>query len=334
MANFLVTGGAGYIGSVLVPRLLAEQHRVTVIDCFYFGRQTLPQHPRLTCIQQDSRAITRTQLEDIDVLIDLAAMSNDPCGETFEALTWDVNHHARVRTAKLARQAGVKRYILPSSCSVYGFQEQQVAETSPANPLTTYAQANLKAEQDILPLATEDFCVTALRLSTVFGYSPRMRLDLVVNAMTYSAWKHGEIIVHGGGNQYRPLIHVKDVASSMIHAAKARKNMINGEIYNVGGQHLNCQIKDIAKKIQHHMKKKGKEVRIIHNGPQDLRSYCLYFDKIHRRLNWGPRHDINTEITKLVSRLDSGNLPIDERCYTLNWYNYIFISAECFQHNN
>lgn len=331
MQHFLVTGGAGYIGSVLVPRLLAENHKVTVIDRFYFGRDTLPIHPRLTCIEQDSRCIRKEQLESVNTIIDLAAMSNDPCGETFEALTWEVNHQARVKTAKLAKQAGVQRYILPSSCSVYGFQDQEVNERSATNPLTTYAQANLKAEQDVLPLATENFCVTVLRLSTVFGYSPKMRLDLVVNAMTYSAWKHGEIIVHGGGTQYRPLVHVKDVASSMLHVSIAPKEAINGEIYNVGGQHLNCQIKDVAAQIQHQIGKKGKQLQIIHNGPQDLRSYRVNFGKIQQLLGWHVRHDINNEIAKLVVRLESRRLLIDERCYTLNWYNYILPPDQLFR---
>ncbi|MDF1637858.1 NAD-dependent epimerase/dehydratase family protein [Alcanivorax jadensis] len=327
MAHFLITGGAGYIGSVLVPRLLAEQHRVTVIDCFYFGQTTPAQHPALTCIEQDSRHISLTQLKGVDVVIDLAAMSNDPCGETFKTLTWEVNYRARARTARLARKAGVSRYILPSSCSVYGFQPEQVDEQSATNPLTTYARANLKAEQDILPLASESFCVIVLRLATVFGYSPRMRLDLVVNAMTYNAYKHGEIIIHGGGTQYRPLVHIKDVASAMICTAKAPTKIINGEIYNVGTESLNCQINNIAWQVQQQLHKKGRPIQIIHNGPQDLRSYQVSFTKIQAHCSWNSHHKLNKEIQYLIEGLDNKRINIDERCYTLNWYQRIFMAT-------
>lgn len=320
--HVLITGGAGYIGSVLTSHLLTQNYKVTVIDCFYFGQETLPVHPKLTCVQQDSRTICQEQLEGIDILIDLAAMSNDPCGEAFESLTWEVNHLARVRTANLAKQSGVKHYILPSSCSVYGYQKKIVDENSPTMPLTTYAKANLKAEEDIIPLGTNDFCVTALRLSTVFGYSPRMRLDLVVNSMTYNAWKLGEIVVHGGGTQYRPLVHTKDVSSAIIHIINAPSKYINKQIYNIGGQQLNCRINDIAEKIQAHMRKEGHSINIIHNGPQDLRSYRVSFKKLER-LGWQPSHSLAGEIAKLIQRMNNGKMSIDSRCYTLSWYSHI-----------
>lgn len=323
MPHFLITGGAGYIGSVLIPRLLAEHHRVTVIDCFYFGKNTLLRHPSLTCVVQESRQITQEQLSDVDVVVDLAAMSNDPCGETFEALTWKVNHQARVRTAQLAKQAGVPRYILPSSCSVYGFRHEQVDEQSETNPLTTYARANLKAEEDILPLASDSFCVTTLRLATVFGYSPRMRLDLVINAMTYSAWKHGEIIIHGGGSQYRPLVHIKDVAAAIVAIAKAPLQTINGEIFNVGSDKLNCKISDIAEQVQGMMQKNGRPIQVIHNGPQDLRSYRVRFAKIKERCFWQSHHSLHEEIHHITKKLDSGRIRVDQCCYTLDWYQKI-----------
>lgn len=322
MQTILITGGAGYIGSVLVPMLLSAGHKVVVLDQFYFGRETLPEHPLLSCIQQDSRSIGLQQLNGVDCVIDLAAMSNDPCGETFAKLTTEVNHLARYRTARLAREAGVKRYILPSSCSVYGYQPGIANEESATNPLTHYARANLAAEQDILPLASDAFCVTAVRLATVFGDSPRMRLDLVVNAMTYDALRMKEIHVAGGGTQTRPLIHVADAASALAALVNAPSSAINKQILNVGSNSMNYTINDIAEAVSYaHYVRRASRCRIIHNGPQDLRNYRVDFDRIWRTLAWQPAVSLETGIETLIRRFDAGELCIDGRCHTLDWYS-------------
>ena len=322
MQTILITGGAGYIGSVLVPMLLASGDKVVVIDQFYFGRQTLPEHPLLHCIHQDSRSISLQQLNEVDCIIDLAAMSNDPCGETFAKLTSEVNHLARYRTARLAQEAGVKRYILPSSCSVYGYQPGIADEQSATNPLTHYARANLAAEQDILPLASSAFCVTAVRLATVFGDSPRMRLDLVVNAMTYDALRMQEIHVSGGGTQTRPLIHVSDAAGALATLAMAPCPAINRQILNVGSNLMNYTINDIAEAVSYaHHVRYASRCRIIHNGPQDLRNYRVDFSRIRQVLGWQPAMSLEAGIETLMERFDAGELCIDGRCHTLDWYS-------------
>ena len=226
----LVTGAGGYIGSVLVPKLLKKGYRVKALDRYFFGKDKLRKTKNLIFIQDDVRKYDPSLLDDVDYVIDLVAVSNDPSGEYFNEATWQINYMARVRTAKLAKQKGVKRYILPSSCSIYGFQEEVVDETSPTNPLTTYAKANEKAEQKVLPLADEGFIVTVIRQSTVFGYSPRMRFDLAINGMTYGAWKTGKLPLMRDGTQYRPMVHVQDTTDVMVMLLSADESVINGEI--------------------------------------------------------------------------------------------------------
>ena len=215
--NILVTGAAGYIGSILIPKLIAEGHKVTALDRFFFG-DTLTDSNNLIKIRSDARNYDKNLLKGQDAVIDLVAISNDPAGEAFKDATYEINFEARKRTATLAKEFGVKRYILPSSCSIYGFQELDsvATEESPSNPLTHYAKANEMAEQAILPLADNDFCVTILRQATVFGYSPRMRFDLAINGMTFGAWKDRILPLMRDGKQWRPMIHVSDTADAMI----------------------------------------------------------------------------------------------------------------------
>ena len=212
-----VTGGAGYIGSVLVPKLLEYGHEVIVSDRFFFG-DTLPDHQRLTKKRADSRNLDSSLFEGVDAVIDLVAISNDPSGEKFAEATFEINHKSRLRTAKLAKEHGSERYILPSSCSIYGFQEDgHIAdEESPTNPLTSYSKANEMAEKDILPLADEKFVVTVVRQATVYGFSNRMRFDLAINGMTYGAWRERKLPLMRDGKQWRPMIHVKDTSDAMI----------------------------------------------------------------------------------------------------------------------
>lgn len=322
--HFLVPGGAGYIGSVLVPSLLAAGNKVTVLDQFYFGHDTLPEHPKLITLKQDIRNLRPEFLTDVDAIIDLAAMSNDPCGEIFSALTEQINFQARVRTATLARQAGVKRYILPSSCSVYGFQPLGVCELSSPNPLTVYAQSNLNAESHILKMASDTFCVTALRLATVFGYSPRMRLDLVVNSMAYSVWKNKEIIIFGGGTQKRPLIHVEDVASVIIQLLDMEQKEVNGQTFNVGSQTLNYVVNDIAREIAEvYHEATGDHPRIVHAGPRDTRSYHVNFTRLATLLGREPERSLKMAAGDIIQRLHENRIRIGPRCYTLDWYSRV-----------
>lgn len=321
--RILITGAGGYIGTSLVPLLLLSGHHVIAVDTFWFGRQLLPEHPNLVCMKQDTRNISLGTLRGVDAVIDLAALSNDPCGETFTEATWAINHRARARTACLAKKAGVKRYLLASSCSVYGFNPGTLDETAPTRPLTTYAEANLAAERDTLSLNDNTFSVTALRLATLFGYSPRMRLDLVVNSMCYSAWRHGEITVNGGGTQVRPLLHVMDAAEAFIRLMNPAITDTAGHVINIGRDDHNLHINGIAETIaQFHRTRRNRTVAIRHSGPQDVRSYEVSFKKMKQMLCWEPANPWETSLVRITDFLNQHHDTDFLRCHTLDWYRF------------
>ncbi len=321
METVLVTGAGGYIGTVLVPKLLEKGYKVKAVDRYFFGREKLPYHENLEIIQEDTRKLSENLFENVDYVIDLVAISNDPSGELFNEATWQINYESRVRTANIAKRNGVKRYILPSSCSIYGFQEAIVDETSPTNPLTTYAKANEKAEQEVLPLADKDFVVTVIRQSTVFGYSPRMRFDLAINGMTYGAWKTGKLPLMRDGTQYRPMVHVQDTTDVMILLLTVKKEKINGEIFNVGADHLNYQIGNLGKIVAETIEKEtGKEIEIEWYGDPDHRSYRVSFKKIREILGWEPKWDAKAGVKEIVNKLESGKIDKTTETITLNWY--------------
>ncbi len=321
METVLVTGAGGYIGTVLVPKLLSKGYRVKAVDRYFFGKEKLSEHKNLEIIKEDTRKLPEEIFKDVDYVIDLVAISNDPSGEFFNEATWQINYKSRVRTAHLAKRNGVKRYILPSSCSIYGFQEEIVDETSKTNPLTTYAKANEKAEQEVLPLADNNFVVTVIRQSTVFGYSPRMRFDLAINGMTYGAWKTGKLPLMRDGTQYRPMVHVQDTSDVMVLLLSTEKEKINGEIFNVGGDDLNYQIGKLGNIVAKTVEREtGKKVEIEWYGDPDKRSYRVSFRKIKDVLNWEPKWNAEMGIKEIVNKLEKGELDKTTETITLNWY--------------
>jgi nucleoside-diphosphate-sugar epimerase len=311
-----VTGAAGYIGSVLVPMLLEAGHEVTALDRFFFGA-TLPDHPRLATRRHDSRFTTIADLEGAEALIDLAAVSNDPSGEEFRNETLAINWRARASNAALAKAAGVRRYLLPSSCSIYGFQDKDavVDETWPTNPLTTYAIANEKAEQDVLALADDAFTVVALRQATVYGLSPRMRFDLAINGMTYGAYRTGVLPLMRDGSQWRPMIHVKDAAAAQVFMLEAPADRVNGRIFNVGSAGNVYQLGPLAEIVA---AETPREVRIEFYGEVDHRSYRVSFERIEG-LGWTARRGAADGVREICAAMDAG-LEKDDRTVTLAWY--------------
>jgi nucleoside-diphosphate-sugar epimerase len=318
----LVTGAGGYIGSVLVPMLLEVGHEVVAVDRFLFGREVLPQEAHgLTVVQEDVRRIHTAILEGVDAVVDLAALSNDPAGELDPEKTWDINHRARVRLARMAKERGVRRYLLPSSCSVYGFQDGLLDESSPPNPLTTYAKANLQAEREVLPLADAHFVVVVIRQATVYGYSPRMRFDLAINGMVRGFFRNGKIPILRDGTQWRPFVHVRDTCRAILMLLDAPGHRVNAEVFNVGADDQNVQIMALAQRVANAL---GVPLSYEWYGLPDHRSYRVSFRKISERLGYRTVHTIEEGAREVYQALRQGRVDADDpRTITVSWYKHL-----------
>jgi len=322
----LVTGGGGYIGTTLVPMLVERGYDVTVLDRFFFGKETLDEvEGKVKLIRDDIRWYDPSILSGIDCVMDLAALSNDPTGELNQELTMDINYRGRVRTAKLAKKAGVGRYILASSVSVYGFKEEIVNEKSDVNPLTTYAKANYLAEMEILPLAGDGFCTSALRQSSVYGYSKRMRFDISLNSMVLNKFQGKKIQLMRDGNQKRPIIHVKDTARAFIEVMEADPEKVTGEVFNVGANDQNFKLYDLVKLVCETL---GSPLEFDWYGFPDYRSYTVSFDKILERLGYRTKHPPKEGVTEVYELLQDGTIKPDVKTITLEWYKYLIKTKE------
>ena len=327
MQSILVTGGAGYIGSTLVPKLLDAGHTVTVADRFYFGPESLAaplaKHgDRLRLVRADIRKLDASVFEGIDAVVDLAGISNDPSCELDPSITRDVNLHGSTRTMKLAREAGVRRYVLSSSCSVYGRGEGLgLTETSGLHPVSLYAKCKAEAEAELRSMTSDSFCPVALRLATVFGLSPRMRFDLAINVMTKNAYTRSHITVDGGGKQWRPFVHVADVAEAMMFFLTADAARVRGEVFNVGQQDNNVRILNLAYRVRDIVP--GTQIVMAPTDP-DLRDYNVRFDKLAAIWPGHSFRSIDTGIQEVLEALRSGRVdPDDRRWYTLEQYRFL-----------
>jgi nucleoside-diphosphate-sugar epimerase len=251
---------------------------------------------------------------------DLACLSNDPAGEMDPELTYKINRDGRIHVAKTAKKAGVEKYIISSSCSVYGKgEEPQLSESSNTNPISVYAKSTLEAEQQNLSIADNNFSVTALRNATVFGLSTRMRFDLVVNLMTLTAFQKGRIIVMGGGLQWRPLVHVSDVSKAFLTVISKPKDKVNKEIFNVGLD--NFQIKNLAYMVREEL---PLQIDIdIAPDDADKRDYNVIFKKAEDVLGFKAQVGVLDGIKEIYSALKSGKVDVGPKTVTVQWYRNI-----------
>ena len=319
-----LTGGAGYIGSTLVGQLLARECKVRVLDRLFFGTQSIEKylgHPSFSLIQDDVRHFDEKHLKGVDVVMDLAGLANDPSCDLDPEATMSINHQGPVRVATLAKKMGVPRYIFSSSCSIYGHgQSKQLTESSVTSPVSAYARAKLAAEQDTLALADDNFCVTFLRNATVYGLSPRMRFDLVVNMMTMYAWKMRKIHILGGGKQWRPVVHVKDVGRAFIQVMEADQTKVSGEAFNVGAAEQNYQVFQIANMVRDIIP--YVQVETVPDDA-DKRTYNVSFEKIKKRLGYRVERTVHERIVEIKQALENGLIdPEDTRAFTVKYYRY------------
>ena len=320
--NILVTGGAGYVGSVLLPELIKDGHSIKCLDRFFFGIDYLSQKQfegKIELIRDDIRWFDAKILKDVDVVMDLAALSNDPVGSLEPEKTFEINHLGRSRVAKLSKEAGVKQYILASSASVYGQQVTTVNEDSTVNPITDYSKANRKAEEDVLKLSDDNFSVTVLRFSSVYGSSPRMRFDISVNSMILDLFRSQKIVVRGKNNS-RPFIHIKDAVKAYQNVIQASKNLVGGQIFNVGSDQQNYKMGDIAEKI---IESIGIKCDLELGDTNDHRSYITSFKKIKDNIGFNPTFSLCDGVKEIYDELSKNTINNNMKTITLDWYKNI-----------
>jgi nucleoside-diphosphate-sugar epimerase len=323
MSKVVVTGAGGYIGTQLVRDLVSQGHEVLGVDRFFFGMEPLREfisNNKVKLLKKDIRDIEVNDLRGYDAVCDLACLSNDPAGEIDPQLTYQINRDGRIHVAKTSKSAGVKKYVLSSSCSVYGQgEEPKLTEKSSTNPISVYAKSTLEAEIESLGLSDKNFSVTALRNATVFGLSTRMRFDLVVNLMTLTAFQKGRIIVMGGGLQWRPLVHLSDVARAFLAVIEAPENIVNGEVFNIGLD--NFQIKNLAYLVREEL-----PINIeIDLAPDDAdkRDYNVVFEKADKILNYRPKTNVSSGVKEIYNALKAGAVDTSDKTITVKWYRNI-----------
>ncbi|MBI4860066.1 MAG: SDR family oxidoreductase [Candidatus Riflebacteria bacterium] len=307
--HVLVTGGAGYVGSVLVPKLLARGHRVSVIDLCLFGNslERIPDRSGLTLVKADirDRQAVVAALAGCDSVIHLACISNDPSFELDPELGRSINHDSFRPLVEASRQSGVDRFVFASSSSVYGVRDEtDVTEEFAPRPLTDYSRYKALCEEILLEYQSDEFTTLILRPATVCGYSPRLRLDLTVNILTNHAVNRGVITVFGG-DQKRPNLHIEDMTDLYLNVLEESRSRIAGKVFNAGYQ--NHTVAELARIVKQTVD--PERVRVVTTATDDHRSYHISSERIRRELGFVPRRSIEDAVADLKRAFDSGLVP-------------------------
>lgn len=321
--QILVTGAAGYIGSCLVRALLVQGHAVTAVDSMIFGDRGLADlryHPRLRVLRLDTRALHRELLTGMQAVVDLAGLSSELMTESDPAAADAVNHRAQVRLAQLARSCGVSRYLLISSCSVYGHASTpESAETSPVRPLTHHAQSCLMAESAILPLATTGFSPSVLRLGQVHGRGSRMRFDLMVNAMVLSALRLRRITLDNQGVQCQGHVHLNDAVAGILAALQAPASAVSRQIFNISHHNVNAaEVAEVVRSAlegQVHIQPLG--------GAPDLHHHRPAYRKAQEMLGYQPQVSLASGVQDLIDMLDPGMTTESPEVHARRWIHEV-----------
>ncbi|SVC57345.1 uncharacterized protein METZ01_LOCUS310199 [marine metagenome] len=304
--NIFITGGAGYVGAVLVPHLLEKDYSVTVLDLMIYGENVLPSHPNLNAVKGDIRdqALLQKLLPGHDAVIHLACISNDPSFELNPDLGKSINLDAFQPLVEISKSCSVKRFIYASSSSVYGIKDEpNVHEEMVLEPLTDYSQFKADCEKILAEYQSDDFTTVTIRPATVCGYSPRQRLDVVVNILTNLAYHKREISVFGG-DQLRPNIHIADMVEAYMVIIKAPKDKVAGKIFNAGYE--NQSVSKIAETVKNVV---GEDVKLITTPSDDNRSYHISSQKIKDEIGFETTHTIQDAVEDLCAAFEKGLLP-------------------------
>ncbi len=319
--KILVIGGAGYVGSTLVPKLLDEGHYVRVLDTFWFGKNVFddylrinPNQSKLFCpMEGDIRDFDlKAAMGSMDVVIHLACISNDPSFELNPTLGKSINYDAFLKVIEAAQAVGVERFIFASTSSVYGIKkEENVTEDLALEPLTDYSKYKAFCEMELRMIPTNILPWVIIRPATVCGWAPRLRLDLTVNILTMAALTKGKITVFGG-SQKRPNIHIDDMADLYVRLVDERHEKISGQTFNAGGNNLSVMdIAILARNVVENCKKTCKKTKVdLEVKPtNDLRSYHISSEKIKHEIGWAPRRNVFDAVYGLIRAFDAGKIP-------------------------
>jgi len=323
----LLVGGAGYVGSVLTEELLERGYSVKIVDRLYFGDYGLREfRDRVELIVEDMRSVGPEAFEGVSAVINIGGLSNDPTAEFNPKANHEMNTDATVTLARLCKEAGVQRYVLASTCSIYdkgvGDDEQDMLQDEEADVVSrsAYSSSKLEAEKLLLEMVDGDFCPVLLRKGTIFGFSPRMRYDLVVNTFVKDALTKGKLVLHYGGEMWRPLISVRDVARAYIASIEAPAEKVRGEIFNISSE--NMRISELALRTKEALSQLNIQVDIepVYSY-KGVRSYRVETTKMEKVLGIKPKVTIEESVVTIVEKIKEYNYMDFEnpRYYNINW---------------